>query len=258
MKKIKEGNEFDALTIGILFTIIFYSLLWIIFNLGLEMPDHRIYRLLGGQWPYGIIQFITFLSYFWAMIILGSKLRVIIWEKNALLLDLLPQDENRVLLPDQINELRHTLSERMEWKDSIFIKTLSRACTKFRANKSIQETMDVIKIQTEMDLNFLESSFGIIKYLAWSIPSIGFIGTVIGISGALAKADEAAAGDISAVTIILGTAFDTTLISLILSILLMFQVHRVQQKEELLIFKIQNHIIENFINKIYIPREERA
>ena len=103
----------------------------------------------------------------------------------------------------------------------------------------------------------MESSYGIIRYLAWSIPSIGFIGTVIGISGALANADEAVAGDISAVTTMLGTAFDTTLVSLFLSLLLMFQIHRIQQKEEILIISIQNYIMEHFINRIYVPKEDR-
>ena len=89
--------------------------------------------------------------------------------------------------------------------------------------------MDVVKVQSEINLNYLDTSFSIIRYLAWSIPSIGFIGTVMGISGALGHVDQAAAGDLSAVTSLLGTAFDTTLVALLLSILLMFRIHRVQQ-----------------------------
>ena len=71
----------------------------------------------------------------------------------------------------------------------IVYNTLKMACTKFRANKSAQETMDVVRIQTEINMNYLDSSFSIIRYLAWSIPSIGFIGTVFGISGALGRVD---------------------------------------------------------------------
>jgi len=255
--RIKSGNEIDAFVIAGIVTLLLYGALWILFTYGLGNPSHRIYILLGGQWPEGIIQFITVLAFCWAIIMLGAKKRKIKWESGALKLDLLPEDEHRVLLPDFINELRISLTERKEWQESIFIKTLHRACTKFRANKSTQETMDVVKIQSEMDLNFMESSYGIIRYLAWSIPSIGFIGTVIGISGALANADEAVAGDISAVTTMLGTAFDTTLVSLFLSLLLMFQIHRIQQKEEILIISIQNYIMEHFINRIYVPKEDR-
>jgi chemotaxis protein MotA len=137
------------------------------------------------------------------------------------------------------------------------IKTLKMACTKFRANKSVQETMDVVKIQSEINLNYLDTSFSIIRYLAWSIPSIGFIGTVMGISGALGHVDQAAAGDLSAVTSLLGTAFDTTLIALLLSILLMFRIHRVQQIEEHFIITVQDYLMTNFVNRIYVPKAER-
>ena len=256
--RLKTSNEIDALIFALIGTFLIYGLLWIFFTYGLGNPSHRIYILLGGQWPNGAIQFVTFLSFFWAMIIIGSKQRNLKWESDALKLDLLPEEEHRVLLPDHINELRLSLAERVDWGGSIFIKTLQRACTKFRSNKSPQETLDVVKVQIEMDLNILESSYGMIRYLAWSIPSIGFIGTVFGISGALANAEDAVAGDISAVTSMLGTAFDTTLVSLFLSVLLMFQLHRTQQKEEFLIISIQDYIIDNFINRIYVPKEQRT
>jgi chemotaxis protein MotA len=107
-------------------------------------------------------------------------------------------------------------------------------------------------------MDLLDSSYGLIRYLAWSIPSIGFIGTVMGISGALGNADKAVAGDIAMVTSQLGVAFDTTLVALLLSIILMFQIHISQQKEESLIIGIHDYIIENFINRIYVPKTERG
>ena len=255
--RLRVGNELDALIISLLATSIFYGLLWALFYYGLGNPAHRIFILLGGTWPTGIIQFVTVLAFIWAMLVLGSKSRKINWETNALSLGLLPEEEHKVLLPKDINELRLSVSKLTEWQESIFVKTIVRACTKFRANKSPQETMDVVKIQAEMDLNYLDSSFNIIRYLAWSIPSIGFIGTVIGISGALERADEAVGGDISGVTSMLGTAFDTTLLALFLSIILMFQLHRTQQREESLILSVQDHIMENLVNRIYVPKEER-
>ena len=203
------------------------------------------------------MQFFTFFSFFWALIILGSKTRHLNWENRALDLKLLPTEEHKVLLPEEINDLRLKLSDIVDWRDSILVNTLKMACTKFRANKSVPETMDVVKIQSEINLNYLDTSFSIIKYLAWAIPSIGFIGTVIGISGALGSVDQAAAGDLSVVTAQLGTAFDTTLVALFLSIILMFRIHGVQQREELFIISIQDYIMENFVNRIYVPKAER-
>ena len=41
-----------------------------------------------------------------------------------------------------------------------------------------------------------ESELSMLRYLAWAIPSIGFIGTVRGIGVALMRADEALTGDL--------------------------------------------------------------
>ena len=254
---LKPSNELDAFIIAMVAVSILFGLMWAIVTYGLGNPAHRIYILLGGTWPSGIIQFVTFLAFFWCMIMLGAKQRKIKWESQALQLKVLPEDEHKVLLPDQINKLRLTLSENNDWINSIYFKTLSRACIKFRANKSPQETLDIVKVQADMEMVNQDSSYGIIRYLAWAIPSIGFIGTVFGISGALANADDAVAGDISGITSMLGTAFDTTLVSLFLSVILMFQLHRVQQREEFLILNIQDYIIANFVNRIYVPKKER-
>jgi biopolymer transport protein ExbB/TolQ len=78
-----------------------------------------------------------------------------------------------------------------------------------------------------------------IDYIAWSLPTIGFIGTVIGISLALDDADRVALAKgaleqgsaIDAVTSLLGVAFDTTLIALIASALILLLVSVVQTKE---------------------------
>lgn len=250
-------NELDALFLALIVTLVFYGFLWFLFSIVLGNPAHRYYLLLGGRWPDGIIQFFTFAAFFWATLILGAKSRRLKWENNAMSLSLLPEDEHKVLLPDRINDLRLKLYDEDEWSDSILVKTLKMACTKFRANKSVQETMDVVKIQTEINLNYLENSFGVIRYLAWSIPSIGFIGTVLGISGALSHVDEAAAGDLSSVTVALGTAFDTTLVALFLSIILMYRIHRIQQIEENFIILIQDYLMNNFINRIYVPKADR-
>jgi biopolymer transport protein ExbB/TolQ len=259
MKQIQQfstqkRNDIDLLLIAVLLTFLFYALIWIFFWFGLNNPVHRIFILLGGALPLGLVQFFTFLAFFWALIILNAKKRKLALEQKALSLKILPEDEHTVILPEKINDIRLELTEMTKWRDSILVNTLIVACTKFRANYSVQETMDIVKIQSEIYESYLNSSFGIVRYLAWSIPSIGFIGTVLGISGALAKVDEAVAGNIESVTAMLGTAFDTTLIALALSILLMFQIHRTQQLEETFIVNVQDYILKNFVNRIYIPK----
>ena len=71
-----------------------------------------------------------------------------------------------------------------------------------------------------------------IRYIAWAIPSIGFLGTVRGIGQALGQAYRAVQGDIAGVTQSLGIAFNSTFVALLTSIVIMFLVHQLQLAQE--------------------------
>jgi biopolymer transport protein ExbB/TolQ len=71
-----------------------------------------------------------------------------------------------------------------------------------------------------------------IRYIAWAIPSIGFLGTVRGIGQALGQAHKAVEGDITGVTQSLGVAFNSTFVALLISILIMFLLHQLQLAQE--------------------------
>jgi hypothetical protein len=83
-----------------------------------------------------------------------------------------------------------------------------------------------------------------INYMIWAIPSVGFIGTVVGISESLGKAylvvvangkaEQALA--VGKVTELLSLAFDTTLIALILNVIVMALMYFVRANETRLLY----------------------
>lgn len=84
------------------------------------------------------------------------------------------------------------------------------------------------------------ANLNFVKYLLWAIPTIGFVGTVVGIGDALSEtvgvesidaAEAAIAKSIVASSI--GVAFDTTLVALLLSLFAMLAYHITVQLEEL-------------------------
>ena len=86
-----------------------------------------------------------------------------------------------------------------------------------------------------------------IRYIAWAIPSIGFIGTVRGIGDALTQAHRAVQGDISGVTEALGVAFNSTFVALLLSLLLMFVLHQLQLKQERQVLDTESYVDERLL-----------
>ena len=107
-------------------------------------------------------------------------------------------------------------------------------------------------------LSASESSYSVPRILVWAIPLLGFIGTVVGISSAVNNFSGLlnTAGDIEkikagigAVTQGLGVAFDTTLLALFLSVLVMIPLVLVEKYESKLLLGI-----DVFINDKLLPR----
>ena len=137
----------------------------------------------------------------------------------------LPDDERRMLLP----------------------RALLSALGRFGATRNVQDVASSAHTLFETEAERLESELSMIRYIAWAIPSIGFIGTVRGIGAALGQAHRAVEGDISGVTESLGVAFNSTFIALVISIVLMFLVHQLQVNQERLVFDSENYVDEHLI-----------
>ncbi len=210
----------------------------------------RILILLGGDVINGgYIQTLTYLAFFWSWFEVREKLIVIARERKAFKMNLIPTGEKIVFMPSDINTLKFKLIE-FEKKDKYILSDLlKKACTKFHTSKSLSELIDIVSIQIEVSQEKAEGDQSIIRYLTWVIPSIGFVGTVLGISQALIVANS---GDMDKITSLLGVAFDTTLIALILSIIIMWFVHKLQEETDRYHSDLKEFVIDNLINKIEI------
>lgn len=211
---------------------------------------YRLLVLLGGDVINGgYIQSLTYLAFFWSWFEVKEKLIVIARERKAFKMNLIPTGEKIVFMPQDINTLKFKLIE-FEKKDKYILSDLlKKACTKFHTSKSLSELIDIVSIQIEVSQEKAEGEQSIIRYLTWVIPSIGFVGTVLGISQALIVANS---GDMDRITSLLGVAFDTTLIALILSIIIMWFVHKLQEETDRYHSDLKEFVIDNLINKIEI------
>jgi chemotaxis protein MotA len=247
MKKIKNIN----VSIGIamfLTAILMISLNF--FNKQSFPSVHRILILLGGDFVNGgYIQTLTYLAFFWAWFEVRDKLKVISRERGAFVMNLIPTSEKIVFMPTDINALKFKLIEFEKREKYILSDLLKKACTKFHTTQSLSELIDIVSIQVEVSQEKSEGDQSVIRYLAWVIPSLGFIGTVIGISQSLVYANS---GDMEKITSLLGVAFDTTLVALVLSVLLMWFVHRLQEETDRFHSDLKEFVIDNLINKIEI------
>jgi len=212
----------------------------------------RLITLLGGNIPAGIIQGITYFIAFFAFAELIHIERAIQQELDAFDLDLLPVQEQLILTPVDVNEIKLQAIAKEKKRKYLITDLIKKACTKYRASHSTSEALEIVSSQSKLNIAKSEAEQSLVRYSAWAIPSVGFIGTVIGIAQSLSYADEATNPEgIKLMTYSLNIAFDTTLISLLLSVILMLYYHIVQEKQEKLHIGIEEYVIENLINRIY-------
>lgn len=146
-------------------------------------------------------------------------------------------------------EMNSTLPKQTR-ENQLLPYVLLRGLERYHLTGSVQETTETIMGRLEIAAEQQESELSMLRYLAWAIPSIGFIGTVRGIGVALMRADEALTGDLSGVTGALGVAFNSTLVALFISILLMLLIHWLQSGQESLILRLQTICREQFLDKL--------
>ncbi|MFT5671280.1 MAG: biopolymer transport protein ExbB/TolQ, partial [Glaciecola sp.] len=122
---------------------------------------------------------------------------------------------------------------------------------RYKNTQNVQHASNAITENVEMLAAQLESGNSMIRYFIWAIPSIGFIGTVRGIGSALAKAEEAVAGDISGMVDKLGVAFNSTLVSLIISIILMYLLHVLNNRQDEMVINTQKNCEKHLLTQLH-------
>ena len=99
----------------------------------------------------------------------------------------------------------------------------------------------------------VQQSYSLPKVLLWAIPLLGFIGTVLGMSNAVGSFDqvlgnadnvEGLKNGLTQVTSGLGTAFDTTYLALVISVIFAFPLNSVERREERLLNQIDGFVRE--------------
>ncbi len=189
-----------------------------------------------------------FILMLWAIAIMASKALTIARESQLLQTELVPVADGMRILPEDSREYARQIEALPASQRRLLLpRALLAALHRFGATGSIQDASDTARSTAETESERLDSELAMVRYIAWAIPSIGFIGTVRGIGAALGQAHRAVEGDITGVTLNLGVAFNSTFIALLISIVLMFLLHQVQLRQERLVLDTETYVDSHLI-----------
>tara|TARA_R110002072_G_scaffold303141_1_gene495736 strand:+ start:56865 stop:58445 length:1581 start_codon:yes stop_codon:yes gene_type:complete len=216
----------------------------------------------------GFVPFATTLLMFWSFAIIVLKWLSLKQQKESMLLDVLPTEVAEEITVESLhNFVKHIRSLPVSGSESFLINRVLRGIEHFRVRKSAAETVTMMESQSAIDANNVAGSYTILKVFIWALPILGFIGTVVGVSSAVASLasslDSAAdmtamKGSLNAVFSGLGTAFDTTLLALIMSMIVKIPTSAMQKSEEDLITAVDEYCNENLLRRLNDGREGGA
>lgn len=221
--------------------------------------DSRVGKVLfdaGGSMGLFSIQNFMWLAFFIGLGELFYRYQHLGNYENALQQCYLPNDPQILLTPDDMPDIYRSVSDHNGELENMIRNLVMR----FQAGHSVEQTHEMLNSQLDMWQYRLDIDYNIIRYLTWLIPTLGFLGTVIGIAWTLNAAGNLDINDpdlLVKLTGELGVAFYTTMVALAMSAILVFIMHIIQGREERGISSSGQYCLDSLITRLYLMPENR-
>lgn len=246
-----EPDRPIIMVVSIAAAILFIGFFSIVLN-----PESRIAHLIfdihSVHFPYPFtIQNGEHLLLFIGLGELFVRWRTSVKETSFLKMHLLPEDAETVLESSDLGPLRKRVAGLSDQEHGILPSLIEVCILQFQSGRSIDQTVAVMNSNLELIQHRVDLSYSLIRYIAWLIPTLGFIGTVIGIGSALASVPASGDLDMPALARELSVGFDCTMVALAESAILVFFLHIIQEREELGVNLAGSYTLRNLINRLF-------
>lgn len=203
-------------------------------------------------WPF------TVQNVMWVALFIGFGELFLRWsaasdEESQLKRGYLPTDGTS-LDRDVLSRIKDGITARRYGRAAFLPRMISRTIDQYTVSGKEDQAISVLNSSLELYMHEIDLRYSMLRYLTWLIPSLGFIGTVMGIMFALQYAGvpiNADADDfLFQVTSRLGVAFTTTLLALIMSAVLVLLQSLVQAKEERALNEAGQYCLDHLILRL--------
>ncbi len=163
-------------------------------------------------------------------------------------------DSDMLLIESDLAEIGRRV-RKSKFRERCFLpRMIMRTVDQYQTNRQTSEASSILNSSLELYMHEIDLRYSMLRYIAWLIPSLGFIGTVMGIMFALQYAGDPQAAQqddfLYEVTSRLGVAFTTTLLALVMSSVLVFLQSIVQAREERALNSAGQYCLDRLINQL--------
>jgi len=171
-------------------------------------------------------------------------------------------EESRALPLDNVQRIARDYSGALP----LVVRRIEAGSRRLADEGDAGQVHAVVRDVAQIDREAMDGRYSLIRYLIWLIPTIGFLGTVLGIGQAIlgftGVLTEVGRGGgefqaqlqpvLSTVAGALGVAFDTTVLALFLSALIVALTSIVQSREEALLSSVDEFCTRHFVSRIAV------
>ncbi len=186
-----------------------------------------------------------------ALLVKLLRLRI---EFGALDRDILPRWDGKPLPADRAGDLVGSINRQSPRVQGTYLGRRIRAVLDFICQRrSTAQLDDHLRSLADADCIAQEGSFGLVKFITWAMPILGFLGTVLGITAAISGiTPEGLEENIGQLTGGLAEAFDSTALALALTMLCMFLTFLVERREQALLEEVDAHVDRHLAHRFQV------
>jgi len=197
------------------------------------ISDANVVRYLAGHW----VEYVEVIMFCVGLAALLLKMFDVVSQRRAVgdsLIESIPEGGQN---PIDAQSLLESLPIEASGSSSpsYLVRRLRESLDLVVRTGTADKLEDHLKYLADLDAARAAQSYGLVRFIIWAIPIMGFLGTVIGITVAIASLSPTQLENISGVVAGLGTAFDTTATALALSMVLMFMQFVIDRYEQSLL-----------------------
>jgi biopolymer transport protein ExbB/TolQ len=210
-------------------------------------PESLLVRYVAGHW----VEYVETWLFLWAMLAIAAKVLALRYERAALATRQLPRWHGEPVPVAQAEAMLQQLNRLPRWwQGSMVVQRLHAALGFVQQRGSTEGLDDQLRALSDADANQVEGSYGLLRFITWAIPILGFLGTVLGITEAIANVTpEQLATSISSVTDGLAIAFDTTALALAFSMCVMFLTFVLDRTEQSFLHAVDVHVEQQLAHR---------
>src|SRR5579862_7880310 len=189
--------------------------------------DHSKY----SHFPYPFtIQNLEHILFFVGLGELFVRWRIASREHEFAAMHLLPEDLETVLTQTDLGPIRRRVAHLFGREHGFLPYLIDVSILQFQSGRSVEQVVGVMNSSLELIEHRVDLRYGLIRYIAWLIPTVGFIGTVVGLGGSLALVPENGNISIYEIAQALSLGFNCTMVALLESAILVFVLYLAQEK----------------------------